>query len=238
MRRDIDASTDPPRSGHAVRTGASSLLVNSFRAPAARMPAVERTSPPAGTPTASMRSPTGIGSGFAKPRAPRGRQLTLQVLDLPVLTLVLASQAIDLVLLPGALPPPAAITPPEVPRPHRAGVPYPLVIGIVAGRPVLVDHTRLMPYSRQGQSRQLALVWPPAKPRQRQGSVPHYANFSQLLPRWDKRNVLALTRFCVAENFVPVHDIHEVAAIFRFVFLGFILAPRTWERQHTRDTLK
>ena len=123
-------------------------LVNPCRAPAARLPAILRTSPSTGTPAASLRSVLGEGGGLSEPRPTRSGQLPPQVLDLPLLTLVLASQAVDLALLPVVLP----LAPRQLfPEPlYLVAQPsYPFVAGIVAGQPVLVDHTRLMPYLSQ-----------------------------------------------------------------------------------------
>ncbi len=123
-------------------------LVNTFRARATRMPAVERTRPTARAPAAPLGSVLGEGGGLSFPRPARRGQLTLQVLDLPLLTLVLASQAVDLALLAGvlllqlvgvALPPRQLLAKPL----HLvAQASYPFV----AGQPVLIEHTRLMPY--------------------------------------------------------------------------------------------
>ena len=85
---------------------------------------------------------------MSEPRPTRSGQLPPQVLDLPLLTLVLASQAVDLALLPVVLPLAPRQLFPE--PPYLVAQPsYPFVAGIVAGQPVLVDHTRLMPYLRQ-----------------------------------------------------------------------------------------
>ena len=85
---------------------------------------------------------------MSEPRPTRSGQLPPQVLDLPLLTLVLASQAVDLALLPVVLP----LAPRQLfPEPlYLVAQPsYPFVAGIVAGQPILVDHTRLMPYLSQ-----------------------------------------------------------------------------------------
>ena len=85
---------------------------------------------------------------MSEPRPARSGQLPPQVLDLPLLTLVLASQAVDLALLAVVLP----LAPRQLfPEPlYLVAQPsYPFVAGIVAGQPVLVDHTRLMLYSRK-----------------------------------------------------------------------------------------
>ena len=123
-------------------------MVNPCRARAARLPAILRTSPSTGTPAASLRAVLGEGGGLSEPRPTRSGQLPPQVLDLPLLTLVLASQAVDLALLPVVLPLAPRQLFPE--PPYLVAQPsYPFVAGIVAGQPVLVDHTRLMPYLRQ-----------------------------------------------------------------------------------------
>ena len=85
---------------------------------------------------------------MSEPRPARSGQLPPQVLDLPLLTLVLASQAVDLALLAVVLP----LAPRQLfPEPlYLVAQPsYPFVAGIVAGQPALVDHTRLMPYLRK-----------------------------------------------------------------------------------------
>ena len=120
---DVEAAYDPHRgdfflilrrhAGHFDRPAAVGTrrrrrrfqgLVNPFRPRAARLPAVLRTGPPAGTPAASLRPLLGERGGLSEPRPARGSQLTLKVLDLPLLTLVLASQAVDLALLAVVLP--------------------------------------------------------------------------------------------------------------------------------------
>ena len=108
------------------------------------MPAVERTSPTAGAPATPLWSVLGEGGGLSFPRPARRGQLPLQVLDLPLLTLVLASQAVDLALLAGVLPlAPRQLLPKSLDLVAQASYPF------VAGQPVLIDHTRLMPYSRK-----------------------------------------------------------------------------------------
>ena len=85
---------------------------------------------------------------LTRPRDRGNLKLPPQVLDLPLLTLVLASQAVDLALLPVVLP----LAPRQLfPEPlYLVAQPsYPFVAGIVAGQPVLVDHTRLMLYLSQ-----------------------------------------------------------------------------------------
>ncbi|MYN64633.1 MAG: hypothetical protein F4X11_06345 [Acidobacteria bacterium] len=117
------------------------------------MPAVERTSPTAGAPAAPLWSVLGERGGLSFPRQARRGQLTPQVLDSPLLTLVLASQAVDLALLAGVLPlAPRQLLPKALDLVAQASYPF------VAGQPVLVEHTRLMPYFAKSTIQTLDLV--------------------------------------------------------------------------------
>ena len=148
LRRHVGHCDRPAAVGAHPRHRRFQGLVNPCRARAARLPAILRTSPSTGTPAASLRAVLGEGGGLSEPRPTRSGQLPPQVLDLPLLTLVLASQAVDLALLPVVLPLAPRQLFPE--PPYLVAQPsYPFVAGIVAGQPVLVDHTRLMPYLRQ-----------------------------------------------------------------------------------------
>ena len=165
LRRHVGHFDRPAAVGAHPRHRRFQGLVNPCRARAARLPAILRTSPSTGTPAASLRSVLGEGGGLSEPRPTRSGQLPPQVLDLPLLTLVLASQAVDLALLPVVLP----LAPRQLfPEPlYLVAQPsYPFVAGIVAGQPVLVDHTRLMPYlSQKYNPKKMDLACPPAKQR-------------------------------------------------------------------------
>ena len=109
-----------------------------------RQPCRPYSGPPSGTPAAPLRPVLGERRRLPATRPACLGQLLFQALDLPLLTLVLASQAVDLALLAVVLP----LAPRQLfaePLYLVAQPSYPFV----AGQPVLVDHTRLMPYSRK-----------------------------------------------------------------------------------------
>ena len=128
------------RRGNRRRVG----LVNPRRPRAAALPAVLRPRPPSGTPAAPLRPVLGERRRLPATRPACLGQLLFQALDLPLLTLVLASQAVDLALLAVVLPlAPRQLFPEPLYLVAQPSYPF------VAGQPVLVDHTRLMPYSRK-----------------------------------------------------------------------------------------
>ena len=117
----------------------------------------------------------GLPRALSAPRPACSGQLPLQVLDLPLLSLVLASQAIDLALLAGVLLLQlvgVTLAPRQLlakPLHLVAQASYP----VVAGQPVIIEYTRLMPYFAKSTIQTLDLVWPPGRvERRRRGYRP------------------------------------------------------------------
>ena len=124
------------------------VLVDLRRARTARLPPVGRAGPPAGTPAVPLGSVLGEGGRLPEPGPARGRQLLLEVVDLPLQAVVLTSQAVVAALQPFVLVSQAravALAPRSLSaRLLRGWLPF-----LTAIPSALVGHTRVMPYCEE-----------------------------------------------------------------------------------------
>ena len=120
-------------------------LVDLRGARAARLPPVGRAGPPAGTPAAPLGSVLGEGGRLPESGSPRGRQLLLEVVDLPLQAVVLTPQSLVAALQAFVLVSQAravALAPRPLPALLlRAWLPF-----LTAIPSPLVGHTQVMPY--------------------------------------------------------------------------------------------
>ena len=124
------------------------VLVDLGRARTARLPPVGRAGPPARMPAAPLGSVLGEGGRLPESGSACGRQLLLEVVDLPLQAVVLTPQAFVAALQAFVLVSQARAGRPRRPRPFsaplfllRAWLPF-----LTAISSALVGHTRVMPY--------------------------------------------------------------------------------------------